>query len=133
MNYGGPLECSDLKDWRHGLVMDNHTWTVVDRGDPHSKDVIGVWDLIQNESAFGPEVFIHNLKKIPDALKAVYKDKFVSFPYSAVLCSKAVIKYLKCVLGCNISSVLELFQTFCGCSVTLSELEYPMHIYVVTV
>ncbi|XP_057877778.1 interferon-induced very large GTPase 1-like [Melospiza georgiana] len=42
VNTGGPADTSSLPQWKTGLVSDNTTWCVIDRG----FELIAVWDII---------------------------------------------------------------------------------------
>ncbi|KAB0370679.1 hypothetical protein FD755_017088 [Muntiacus reevesi] len=39
---GGPLEANDFSDWKAGLVANNQTWCVIDRG----LQLVPVWDIV---------------------------------------------------------------------------------------
>ena len=40
---GGPIEATDLSTWKSGLVANNSTWILTDRGEK----LVAVWDIIQ--------------------------------------------------------------------------------------
>ena len=67
-------------EWRNGLVEDNNTWAVVDRGDPNSKETVPVWQLIENEKAFHQDrkIDVTDRFLLQKALEATYTDKYVS-------------------------------------------------------
>ena len=77
---GGPIECTTLSEWRTGLVADNNTWAVIDRGHPNSRDTVPIWKLIDNQKAFGQQGDIKILDKdlLKKALSATCSDRYVS-------------------------------------------------------
>uniref|UniRef100_A0A8C4TNY9 VLIG-type G domain-containing protein n=1 Tax=Falco tinnunculus TaxID=100819 RepID=A0A8C4TNY9_FALTI len=64
-NTGGPSETSSLPQWKFGLVTNNTTWCVIDRG----FQLIPVWDIIQfNHSSDFKSVY-----QISSSLRATYE------------------------------------------------------------
>ena len=66
---GGPPEATDVPLWKRGLVANNRTWTLIDRG----KKLMPVWDIIRknHEKDLGKirEILQNNWEKI-SGLKA---------------------------------------------------------------
>lgn len=62
---GGPPEVSGLPDWKNGLVGNNSTWHLIDRGVFH----VPIWDIIEmnHESDF------KNSKQLVETLKQAWK------------------------------------------------------------
>ncbi|XP_056342763.1 interferon-induced very large GTPase 1-like [Oenanthe melanoleuca] len=65
VNTGGPADTTSLPQWKTGLVSDNTTWCVIDRG----FELIPVWDVIQYNHC---EDF-KSIKKMSRALRDAYK------------------------------------------------------------
>lgn len=47
---GGPQEVSSIPIWKSGLVCQNSTWRVLDRGELEIGDFKGVWEIVLNQS-----------------------------------------------------------------------------------
>ena len=48
---GGPQEVSgSFPDWKKGLLQNNSTWSIIDRGYDFRKDFVGIWQLIHNHT-----------------------------------------------------------------------------------
>ena len=48
---GGPQEVSGFfPDWKTGLLQNNSTWSIINRGHDFRKDFVGIWQLIHNHT-----------------------------------------------------------------------------------
>ncbi|XP_059323283.1 interferon-induced very large GTPase 1-like [Ammospiza nelsoni] len=66
VNTGGPADTSSLPQWKTGLVSDNTTWCVIDRG----FELIPVWDIILRNHCKD----FKSVDKMSRALRAGYKE-----------------------------------------------------------
>ncbi|XP_058690279.1 interferon-induced very large GTPase 1-like [Poecile atricapillus] len=65
VNTGGPPDTASLPQWRTGLVSDNTTWCVIDRG----FELIPVWDVI----LYNHSKDFKSVGQMSTALRAAYK------------------------------------------------------------
>ncbi|XP_005533089.1 PREDICTED: interferon-induced very large GTPase 1 [Pseudopodoces humilis] len=65
VNTGGPPDTASLPQWRTGLVSDNTTWCVIDRG----FELIPVWDVI----LYNHSRDFNSVGQMSRALRAAYK------------------------------------------------------------
>ncbi|NXR38174.1 GVIN1 GTPase, partial [Zosterops hypoxanthus] len=66
VNTGGPPDAASLPQWKTGLVSDNTTWYVIDRG----FELIPVWDIIM----YNHHKDFKSVGQISKALRAAYKE-----------------------------------------------------------
>ncbi|KAM6280198.1 interferon-induced very large GTPase 1-like [Porphyrio hochstetteri] len=64
-NTGGPSETDSLPQWRLGLVANNATWCVIDRG----FQLIPVWDIILSSHTSD----FHSIYQVSSSLRAAYE------------------------------------------------------------
>ena len=61
---GGPPEASDLETWKTGLVANNRTWTLTDKG----HKLVAIWDIIRSN------YYEEEFKEIEDELRKAWED-----------------------------------------------------------
>ncbi|TRZ07846.1 hypothetical protein HGM15179_019261 [Zosterops borbonicus] len=66
VNTGGPPDTASLPQWKTGLVSDNTTWCVIDRG----FELIPVWDII----LYNHSGDFKSVGQMSSALRAAYKE-----------------------------------------------------------
>ncbi|KAM4787617.1 LOW QUALITY PROTEIN: interferon-induced very large GTPase 1-like [Cyanocitta cristata] len=67
LNTGGPPDTASLPQWKTGLVSDNTTWCVIDRG----FELIPVWDVIQCNHSRDFKSVTQMSRALRDAYKAL--------------------------------------------------------------